>query len=291
MGDIQPSLDFAKDAGIPVIEDSAIALGASYRKRMAGSIGDAGVFSLQDSKMISSWRGGVVTTSSSEMRDFLAAAREKQEKIAKPKAAFNIAFSAARRVFSRPWAYGLTMYSLKRIMTSERLNPVLGSIMNFNPTEAIDGVSPKDMPAPDNARYTELQAAVALASLKRVSSIVRKRRRIAKAIVEGLDGSGVIVPDTPKGAEHSYGRMPIRIEGAGKFRVASMLLKRGIETAVNYPYICPDTEHFSGCRLHSDFRNARKAALETLLLPMHTKLNGGDVERIVSATREVAKLL
>jgi dTDP-4-amino-4,6-dideoxygalactose transaminase len=181
------------------------------------------------------------------------------------------------------------MYALKKTMTSETLNPVLGKILDFNPTEALDGLSPRDMPQTDRVNLSNLQACIALESLKRIDLIVKKRRTLARAMREGLTGTGVELASEPAGALHSYGRMPLRISGMGKRELSMRLLKDGIETAMNYPYICPETEYFRGKYSQSGFRNARIAARETLMLPMHTKLNDGDVERIVYSVRRIVR--
>ncbi len=56
-------LAVARARGVRVIEDCAQSAGASYKGRMVGSLGDAGAFSLQTQKVITSGEGGVVTTS------------------------------------------------------------------------------------------------------------------------------------------------------------------------------------------------------------------------------------
>jgi 8-amino-3,8-dideoxy-alpha-D-manno-octulosonate transaminase len=53
----------ARKHGFKVLEDSAQADGASYRGRRVGSIGDAGAFSLQFNKILTSGEGGMVITS------------------------------------------------------------------------------------------------------------------------------------------------------------------------------------------------------------------------------------
>ena len=52
----------ARKHNIALIEDTAQALGASYRGQSLGTIGDVGTFSLQFNKMITAGEGGLVTT-------------------------------------------------------------------------------------------------------------------------------------------------------------------------------------------------------------------------------------
>jgi dTDP-4-amino-4,6-dideoxygalactose transaminase len=62
--DMYPLLEIAANAGIPVIEDAAQAIGARYQGRQAGTMGAAGCFSFFPSKNLGAFGdGGLVTTS------------------------------------------------------------------------------------------------------------------------------------------------------------------------------------------------------------------------------------
>ena len=63
MADMDPILDFARERGLPVVEDAAQAHGAEYRGRRAGSLGEAGCFSFYPGKNLGALgeAGAVVT--------------------------------------------------------------------------------------------------------------------------------------------------------------------------------------------------------------------------------------
>jgi dTDP-4-amino-4,6-dideoxygalactose transaminase len=70
--DMDPILKIAKEYHLIVIEDAAQAIGAEYRGRRAGSMGDLGCFSFFPSKNLGAFGdGGMVTTDSDELHDKL----------------------------------------------------------------------------------------------------------------------------------------------------------------------------------------------------------------------------
>lgn len=55
--------------GIPILEDSAEALGSTYKKRRCGTFGDLAVLSFNGNKIITTSGGGALVTSSKETKD------------------------------------------------------------------------------------------------------------------------------------------------------------------------------------------------------------------------------
>ena len=74
--DMDPILKIAEEYHLVVIEDAAQAIGAEYRGRRAGSMGDSGCFSFFPSKNLGAFGdGGMVTTDSDELYDKLRVLR------------------------------------------------------------------------------------------------------------------------------------------------------------------------------------------------------------------------
>jgi dTDP-4-amino-4,6-dideoxygalactose transaminase len=61
--DMDPLLDIAARAGVPIIEDAAQAIGARYKERQAGTMGAAGCFSFFPSKNLGAFGDGGLVTS------------------------------------------------------------------------------------------------------------------------------------------------------------------------------------------------------------------------------------
>lgn len=65
--DMDPVLDLAGKHGLFVLEDAAEALGATYRGRNAGSLGNCATFSFFGNKTITTGEGGMVVTDDDEL--------------------------------------------------------------------------------------------------------------------------------------------------------------------------------------------------------------------------------
>ena len=69
---LQPTAD---RFGLKMIEDSCEALGAEYKQRKAGALGDFGVFAFYPNKQITTGEGGMIVTSDAEAARFMQALR------------------------------------------------------------------------------------------------------------------------------------------------------------------------------------------------------------------------
>ncbi|GAB4503379.1 MAG: DegT/DnrJ/EryC1/StrS family aminotransferase [Anaerolineales bacterium] len=73
--DMDPIRAIAQEHGLTVIEDSCEALGAEYKGRKAGTLGDYGVFAFYPNKQITTGEGGMIVTDDDRAADFMRALR------------------------------------------------------------------------------------------------------------------------------------------------------------------------------------------------------------------------
>ncbi len=73
--DLDPIVAAAHKAGVRVIEDSCEALGAEYKGRPAGTLGDYGVFAFYPNKQMTTGEGGIIVTGDDEAADLMRALR------------------------------------------------------------------------------------------------------------------------------------------------------------------------------------------------------------------------
>jgi pyridoxal phosphate-dependent aminotransferase EpsN len=67
--DYDPILKVCAEYGVPVIQDAAEALGATYKGKSAGSFSDIGVFSFNGNKIITTSGGGMLVSSKKDVID------------------------------------------------------------------------------------------------------------------------------------------------------------------------------------------------------------------------------
>jgi perosamine synthetase len=73
--DMQPILETARGFNLRVIEDSCEALGASYKGRLAGTLGDFGVFGFYPNKQMTTGEGGMIITDDADAAALMRALR------------------------------------------------------------------------------------------------------------------------------------------------------------------------------------------------------------------------
>jgi perosamine synthetase len=69
--EMDPILAMARKYKLKVIEDAACALGAIYKKRLCGTMGDVGCFSFHPRKVITTGEGGIIVTRHKKLADQL----------------------------------------------------------------------------------------------------------------------------------------------------------------------------------------------------------------------------
>jgi len=142
-----------------------------------------------------------------------------------------------------------------------------------------------------NFRMTDVQAAIAIPQLARLSDTTKQRRANAARLSEGLAGiAGLEPPVTAAGREHVFHQYTVRVADEAPLdrdALAAALADRGVQTGIYYPRVVFDYDSYRGHPLvvPADVPHARDAARQVLSLPVHPHLSDADVDRIVDAVR------
>jgi dTDP-4-amino-4,6-dideoxygalactose transaminase len=118
--------------GIPLVEDAAEALGASYRDRPAGSFGSVGVFSFNGNKIITTSGGGMLVSDSGDLIDrarFLATqARDPFPHYEHSELGYNYRLSNLLAALGRAQLRGLDSRMTRRRSINEYYRRALGDL-------------------------------------------------------------------------------------------------------------------------------------------------------------------
>lgn len=87
--DMDPVLEIAREYGLRVIEDAAQAPGARYKGRLAGTVGDCGIFSFVGMKNASSGEGGMLITNNPEIARMARLVRNHGDCLYEPMLGYN----------------------------------------------------------------------------------------------------------------------------------------------------------------------------------------------------------
>jgi len=124
------------DADVPLVEDAAEALGATYRDRPAGSFGEAGILSFNGNKIITTSGGGMVVTDDDHLAErcrFLATqAREPAVHYEHAEIGFNYRLSNLLAAFGRGQLADLDRRVARRTAINERYRAALADVAGIS---------------------------------------------------------------------------------------------------------------------------------------------------------------
>lgn len=225
----------AEKYNLKVIEDAACALGAEYKMKKAGTIGDIGCFSLHPRKAITTGEGGILITNNDEIAEKLRIRRN----------------------------HGLTYINGK----------------------------PQFITAGFNYRMTNIQGAIGVAQIRKLSRINNSRTQVAKKYTELLESIEYVTRPTEMGYnKHVWQTYHILInKDINRDKIIENLKKRGIETNFG-AYAVHEQPYYKGKYKYcnDDFMNSLYAHRRGLALPLHGSITYDDISLVIA---ELVKVL
>ena len=135
-----------------------------------------------------------------------------------------------------------------------------------------------------NFRLDELQAAILLVKLDHLDRWTQSRQDNAARYRQLFDEAQIgeyVTPPPATGGRHIFNQYVIRAERRDELR--SWLAEHEIRTEIYYPLALHEQACFADLgHAADDFPNARRAAAESLALPVYPELSGEQIEYVVS---------
>lgn len=248
--DFDKILELARGRRIRVIEDCAHAMGAVFRGRKVGNFGDIGFYSTEQSKVISTFNGGVAVTNNPELlqrlHEFQAACpMPAHGRIRKLLTNFVLEYELQKS----PWRWLTSGYYRYR----HRAEVLLSTT-----DEELSGVKPahygQRMPAP--------LAELALAQLKKVDAYNGLRRTAAAYWTSVCEKRGYKAPAVVEGSVPVFLRYPVMVPTGRKQDTRWCMAEFGTRPGVWFTgELHPVARPMPGCP------NARHAVEHCINLP------------------------
>jgi dTDP-4-amino-4,6-dideoxygalactose transaminase len=277
--DMDPILDIARRHDLKVIEDCAHSLGATYNGRMVGTLGDASFFSFQAFKPLNTYGGGLAWTRSADLMRRVGELADGEAWPDEKRVDQILSAGKWQHTFIRPKVF---TYSLFPIWYA-------ASWVNAKPEkrlwERVRRLDP--IPAHYRGRFTNVQAAIGRAGLRRLPEFIDRTRKHAR-MLDGIlaDTPGITVPQTPSGRTHVYYQYCAYVPDTDA--IVKSCIRRGVDVAPMHVDVCTRMELFGP--QESPAPGAEKAAT-AVQVPVYESLSDAEIERVGRLVRaQVARL-
>lgn len=277
-------IDIKREFGIKIIEDCAMACGATYDNEKVGSFGDASIFSFGKAKAISTFGGGMLCTDNSEicggirntMLDF------KDGKYGS--LLVNIINAALASILTKPPVFFISLYPIMRLL--DLRDP-------YNPIEHKKDTSIflDDIPDEWKIKYSNIQAAIGVEQL--ASLDLRNEKRIENSgllneLLFGIEEIGL--PLARPGIRHIYLYHALLIKRNISIDVIrKKLLTMGVDSQLNELTSSNELEIFG--EDSKDYPVFNRVSKSLLIIPNGINLGRRDIEHVGSALKKTWQLL
>jgi perosamine synthetase len=239
----------ARERGVFMLDDAAQALGARYRNRAVGGYGDAGLYSFDKGKNITTIQGGAIVARHGDLaREVDASFTD----LPPASTAETLGYTVKLGIYGlllRPTLYGVT----------QRL-PFLG--LGRTPYETVYPVK----------RYSPTLAGLALRLAKRLDAINATRMENAHRLKSALSGvRGIKLPHYDADAVPVFARFPILVAPEKRQLLLDRLSAAGIGATRSYPNALTDVAELADKIVPADRMQpgARQVADSIVTLPTH----------------------
>lgn len=262
-------MDVARDHSLYVIEDACDALGSKYDGRMLGSIGDMGTFSFYPAHHITMGEGGAVTTSDSQLSLILKSLRDWGRACVCP------VCTLTEDPDSRcPLRFQFKSENLPEDYDRKYVYTNIGY----------------------NLKPTDIQAAMGVEQLKKLSGFTKKRKENFKILYGEFSRfeDYFILPKALPKSDPSWFAFPLTVKENPRFKrkdIVSWLEKNNIETRMLFAGNIvkhPGYRHVK-YRVSGDLKNSDTILRNTFFIGVYPGLDRERLNYVIEKTREFMK--
>jgi len=277
--DMDPILDLARRHDLKVIEDCAHSLGATYKGRMVGTLGDASFFSFQAFKPLNTYGGGLAWTRDVDVARRVAEYADQEDWPTEQRVEKILWSGKWQHTFIRPKVFTYSLFPLWYAASWTDAKPeqrLWENVRRLDP-----------LPAHYRGRFTNVQAAIGRAGLKRLPEFIDRTRRHARMLDEVLgEAPGVTLPQAPPDRTHVYYQYCVYVPNGDS--IVKRCIRRGVDVAPMHVDVCTKMELFGGNG--KSMPGAEKAST-AVQVPVYESLSDREVERVGLLVRKQVQRL
>lgn len=274
--DMDEIVAIARQHGAVVIEDCAHALGATYRGKNVGTLGDAAIFSLQTLKPLNTYGGGMAVAKDPVLGARIAAVVAAEPAPTETIVRKHLRLGRTQRITIQPKVFSFTLFPLLWACAYLKYNP--------DPYfwEKIRPLSP--LPMEYRERYSNVQAAIGIESLKYLSHWTVATQTNAQRVTDVLSRiPGIRLPNVPADRTHAFYQYCAYLPNRDAAVFAC--LKRGVDLETLHVDVCPHMEIFGGKKAPAPGADATTAAVQ---IPIYESLCRDQVDRVAQVVAQSA---
>ena len=274
--DMDGILELARTHKLAVVEDCAHALGARYRDRPVGTLGDGALFSFQTLKPLNTYGGGMAVARDPGLADRIAELVAAEPPPTAEMVKKRLFQGRVQRISIRPRVFTWTLF------------PILwaSSYLGANPDVYLwEKIRPLDpLPADYCARYSNVQAVMGLLALKQLDTWTADTQAHAARITAALGRvPGVRLPIVPPDRTHAFYQYCAYMPG--RDAVVLECLKHGVDLETLHVDVCATLELFAAFAAPAPGAEQTEQALQ---IPVYESLTPAEIERVASVVGQVA---
>ncbi len=251
-----------------VVQDCAHSFGTRWRGRLVCNDGDAALFGLNISKMITSILGGMITTNDPILLQKLRSFRD--EHFVRPRL-----LKSVRRLLYLLAAYpAFYEHVYGGVLWLEERTPLLDPF-----TKAYHLDNQIHFPPDYLDLMLDLEANVGLVQLRKYPEIVRRRRENATFYDTQLrNTTGIQLPPLVDGATYSH----YVVRAADRGALLAACHAEGVQLGTLIQYSIPETPPYRRYKGSDSFPNSRYASKNMLNLPVHAGVRMSTLAQVVA---------
>ncbi len=277
--DMDPILDIARRHNLKVVEDCAHSLGAEYKGQMVGTMGDASFFSFQAFKPLNTYGGGLAWMRDAEIARRVGETADAEPWPSEERVEKILKSGKWQHTFIRPKVFTFSLFPMWYVAS------FIGGKPEERLWEAVRSLDP--LPEQYKGRFSNVQAAIGLAGLKRLPEFIGRTRKHARRLDEILGNvPGITIPEIPAGRTHVYYQYCPYVPDTRT--IVTRCIRRGVDVAPMHVDICSQLELFAW--KGAAMPGAEKAAT-AVQVPVYESLSDPEIERVGRLVAEQVRKL